>query len=106
MLGICEQGVTDPVWQVVAARACAMVSPLLMAAVNVLTVLGKANPGPAAPKYTDVVRPPRPWDSGNKGLAGLAGLWHPVQTLVSPGTSCSQLVCCPTLNRRRAFLSR
>src|SRR6266478_124194 len=104
MLGICEHGVAAPVWQVVGVRACAMVSTLLMAASNVVTVLRKGTPGPAAPAYMEMVRPDRPCDSGKAGLAALAGLWHPVQTLVSPGTNCSQLVCCGPM--RRAFLSR
>jgi len=54
-----QQGVADPVWQVVATRVSAIVSPLVTA-VNVVTVLGKATPGPAAPAYTEVVRPVRP----------------------------------------------
>ena len=49
---------------------------------------------------TGRVKPERPCEVGSVALT----VWQPLQDLVSPGSSCSQLVCWAVM--RRAFASR
>src|SRR5271163_2223190 len=96
----CEQGVAAPLGvlpfaQVSRDRVCAMVSPAL--ANNAGLVLGKGWPVVGAPGFTGLVNPARPCE------VMLAVVWQPLQDFVSPGSSCSQLVCRAVI--RRAFTS-
>src|ERR1700753_1831107 len=97
----CEQGVVAPrgvcPWvHVVKASVCAMVAPTLVSAIAGL-VFGNGEPVAGAPGFTGLVRPARPCE------VLLAVVWHPLQVRVSPGMSCSQLVCCAVT--RLAFTS-
>src|SRR5258708_19992356 len=83
MLGISAQVAVVTVGQVFHARVSAMVSPAL-AAGNEATVLGKAPPPTGAPAYTDLVKPARPCDSGNAGLAGVGGSGQASRRFSSP----------------------
>ena len=58
---------------------------------------GNGWPVVGAPGFTGVVNPARPCE------VMLAVVWQPLQVLVSPGSSCSQLVCSAVT--RRAFTS-
>src|SRR5271165_4609367 len=95
---ICEQGVTLPFVQLMRARVWAMVSPAF--ANRAALVLGNGSPVVVAPALTGSVRPERPCEVGFIALT----VWQPLQDLVSPGSSCSQLVCWDVM--RRAFESR
>ncbi len=102
MLRICEHGVVAPLGvrpfavQVLSARVCAMVSPALVNAIAGL-VFGNGEPVVGAPGLTGLVKPARPCE------VLLTVLWQPLQVFVSPGSSCSQLVCCAVM--RLAFTS-
>src|SRR5580658_1556128 len=96
VLRICEQGgaplavLLSPLLpQVMRASVWAMVSPALANRLGL--VFGNGWPVVGAPGLTATVRPERPCE----GLLTLAvpATWQPLQVLVSPGSSCSQLVC-------------
>ena len=81
--------------QVSRARVCAMVSPALANSVGL--VFGNGCPVVGAPGFTGLVNPARPCE------VILTVLWQPLQVFVSPGSTCSQLVCLAVM--RRAFAS-
>src|ERR1700691_5059072 len=85
-----------PVAQLILPRVCAMVSPAL--ANRFGFVFGNGRPVVGAPWLMGSERPERPCEM----LAVL--LWQPLQDLVSPGSTCSQLWCCAVT--RCAFASR
>ncbi len=78
-------------------RVCAIVSPVF--GENLASVPGKGTPVVVAPAQACANSPARPWDFSGVVFA----VWQPLQVLVSPGRSCSQLRCCG--KRRRPFLS-
>src|SRR5215475_9605853 len=73
-----------------------MVAPWLVNAIAGF-VFGKGDPVAGAPGLTGLVNPARPCE------VLLAVVWQPLQVRVSPGSSCSQLVCCAVT--RLAFTS-
>src|SRR5271154_6397839 len=97
MLRICEHGVMLPLicvpfaLQVRRARVCAMVSPALVNSAGL--VFGNGCPVVGAPGLTGLVKPARPCE------VILTVLWQPLQVFVSPGISCSQLVCLAVMRR-------
>ena len=83
------------VWQLMRARAWAIVSPKSAKIAGL--VFGNGKPVVVAPALTDLKRFERPCDRP------LFGSWQPLQRRVSPGRTCSQLLCRGPI--RRPFAS-
>ena len=74
-----------------------MVSPALADSAGL--VFGNGAPVVGAPGLTDVGQA----GAAMRRVVLLPAVWQPLQVLVSPGSTCSQLVCCAVM--RRAFAS-